>query len=74
MTLRELRPGERGTIRGFALQNPPERLVEMGMLPGVVVEVLRLAPLGDPMDLRLHGYRLSIRLQEASLILVDKLT
>lgn len=74
MTLRELRPGERGTIRGYALQNPPERLVEMGMLPGVIVEVLRLAPLGDPMDLRLHGYRLSIRLKEAGLILVDKLT
>lgn len=71
MTLNELRPGERGTIKGFTRDAPPVRLLEMGMLPGTVVEVLRLAPLGDPMDLRLQGYRLSIRLEEAELILVD---
>ena len=71
MTLKELKPGERGTIIGFAMQAPPARLMEMGMLPGAVVDVVRLAPLGDPMHLKVRGFRLSIRKEEAALIRVD---
>ncbi len=72
MTLKELRSGERGTITGFVEEHAPVRLLEMGLLPGTVVEVLRLAPLGDPMDLRVRGYRLSIRKAEAALINVER--
>ena len=47
------------------------RLFEMGLLPGTHVQVLRRAPLGDPIELRLRNYSLSIRLEEAALIEVE---
>ncbi len=47
------------------------RLLELGLLPGTQVEVVRRAPLGDPLELRLRGYRLSLRAGEASAIEVD---
>lgn len=48
-----------------------KRLIEMGVLPGVVVEVVRFAPLGDPMELRIRGTSLSLRKAEASCIEVQ---
>ncbi len=72
MTLNDLKPGERGTITGIVEGNTPSRLLEMGLLPGTMVEVLRLAPLGDPLDLRVRGYRLSIRRAEAALITIEQ--
>ena len=71
MTLRDLKPGERGTVTGYADANPPERLLEMGLLPGTSVEVVRLAPLGDPVDLKVRGFHLSIRRDEAARIEID---
>ncbi|MBZ0116387.1 MAG: ferrous iron transport protein A [Sandaracinaceae bacterium] len=47
------------------------RLMEMGLLPGTPVAVTRVAPLGDPIVLRLRGYSLSIRRQEAAFVLVE---
>ena len=73
MTLRDLKPGEQGIITGYEQEALPNRLLEMGMLPGERVAVLRLAPLGDPMDLRIRGYRLSLRKEDAALIRVDRL-
>ncbi len=72
MTLRDLRPGEHGVITGFTGDTLPTRLLEMGMLPGESVEVLRLAPFGDPMDLRVRGYRLSVRKEDASQVRIDR--
>ena len=72
MTLKELKPGERATITGYAPAAPPTRLMEMGMLPGAVVEVVRLAPLGDPIDLKVRGYHLSIRKHEADMIRIER--
>ena len=46
------------------------RLLEMGLTPGVEVTVVGTAPLGDPVELELRGYRLSIRRNEASRIVV----
>lgn len=70
MTLAELRPGQRGTVEGYTTPQPPIRLLEMGLLPGTDVEVVRLAPLGDPMDLKVRGYHLSIRGEEARLVII----
>ena len=72
MTLGDLRPGERGTITNILGGGTPLRLMEMGLLPGTAVEVLRLAPLGDPMDVRVRGYRLSLRKAEARLIMIKR--
>jgi ferrous iron transport protein A len=70
VTLDTLRPGDRSTITGYATAAPPARLLEMGLLPGTTVEIVRLAPLGDPMDLRVRGFHLSVRKQDAALLLV----
>jgi Fe2+ transport system protein FeoA len=48
------------------------RLFELGLLPGTRLEVIRRAPLGDPLELSLRGYRLSIRAEEARAIGVER--
>jgi ferrous iron transport protein A len=48
-----------------------QRLMEMGLLEGEEVAVVGVAPLGDPIELRLTGYRLSLRRAEAARILVE---
>ncbi len=50
-----------GGERGFR-----RRLLELGLLPGTQVEIIRVAPLGDPMEISLRGSRLSIRREEAA--------
>ena len=62
--------GAHATVADYAGGDPPGRLLEMGLLPGTPVEVVRLAPLGDPMDLRVRGFHLSVRKQEAARVLV----
>ena len=47
------------------------RLMEMGLLPGTTVEIRRIAPLGDPIELRLRGFSLSIRRSEAERIEIE---
>lgn len=47
------------------------RLLEMGLTPGVELMVLGVAPLGDPLELELRGYRLSIRKSEAARIVIE---
>lgn len=71
VTLDRLVPGQRGTIQ--SINAPPvtlQRLLEMGLLEGEEVEVVTIAPFGDPIDLRIHGFQLSIRKSEASAIQV----
>jgi ferrous iron transport protein A len=47
------------------------RLLEMGLLVGTPVELVRFAPLGDPVEIKVRGYHLTLRKQEAELILVQ---
>lgn len=67
MTLADLRPGESATVQGYAAELPP-RVLELGLLPGTEVTLVRRAPLGDPLDLRVRGFHLSIRASEARLV------
>ena len=71
MTLIDLKPGQRSRIRGWASSSPPGRLLEMGMLPGAEVELIRFAPLGDPIDIKVRGFHLSIRKSEAQLVEIE---
>jgi Fe2+ transport system protein FeoA len=57
-----------GVVVGWAGGAPPPRLLEMGILEGTAIEVVRLAPLGDPIEIELRGYHLSIRKSEAEQI------
>lgn len=73
MTILDLKPGEKARITGWSTDTPPPRLLEMGMLPGSTVELVRFAPLGDPIDLKVRGFHLSIRKSEAGLVDVESL-
>lgn len=70
-TLRDLEPGERGVVVGWAGGAPPIRLLEMGVMEGTEIEVVKLAPLGDPIEVKLRGYHLSLRKQEAEQIEIE---
>jgi ferrous iron transport protein A len=50
------------------------RLMEMGLTPGAEVTVIGVAPLGDPLEIEVRGYRLSLRKSEASRVQVDPMT
>lgn len=69
MTLRELKVGESAIITGVGGDGVlRQHLLDMGLLPGVTVKILRYAPMGDPLELVVRGYTLSLRCAEASLI------
>lgn len=71
-TLVNLEAGRSGTVtRVGGPRAVARRLLEMGVLPGTRVTVVRRAPLGDPLELRLRGYSLSIRASEAREIDVE---
>ncbi len=73
-SLDQLRAGERARIA--AIQGSDalvQRLLEMGLLEGEEVEVVGFAPLGDPLEIRLRDYRLSLRRSEAARIDVQRL-
>jgi len=72
VSLATLQPGERGTIeriRGSS-HAVTQRLLEMGLTRGTEVEIIRFAPLGDPIEISVRGYRLSLRREEAESVLL----
>lgn len=74
LSLRDLAPGQRGKI--VRLERRGElgrRLADMGLVRGARVEVKRIAPLGDPLEVEVRGYRLSLRKTEAAGVLVEPL-
>ena len=73
-TLNHLAPGERGTIEGISASSPGlrRRLLEMGLTRGIVVELIRVAPMDDPIEISVRGYRLSLRREEASSITIKR--
>jgi ferrous iron transport protein A len=69
-----LRTGQRARVESLAGDDSlVQRLLEMGLLEGEEVEILGFAPLGDPMEIRLRDYRLSLRRREAARVLVTPL-
>lgn len=69
MNLAELRAGESGRVARVGGAGPlRRRLMDMGLLPGAAVTVERVAPLGDPLEVGVRGYRLSLRAGEAARI------
>lgn len=71
--LSELQPQERGKIVkvGGGGRGIRRRLLDMGVVPGVVVALQRVAPLGDPVEIRVRGYNLALRKEEAADIQVE---
>jgi ferrous iron transport protein A len=72
MTLAELQPGETGRITKLGALGPlKRRLLDMGVLPGADVRVEKVAPLGDPIEVTIRSYALSLRKSEAQGITVE---
>ena len=72
-TLAEISPGTRCTVRKiFHSRTVTKRLVEMGVRRGTLIEVERVAPLGDPIEIKVKGYHLSLRQEEAKNIHVTE--
>jgi len=72
MNLAQLKPGESGTINAIGAIGPlKRRLMDMGVLPGEEVKVIKVAPMGDPIEIFIKSYNLSLRKKEAEGIAVE---
>ena len=73
MKLSELRAGESGRIEAVGGEGAlRQHFLDMGVIPGAEVTLVKLAPMGDPMELRIHGYELTLRLADAEKIDITK--
>ena len=74
MTLKELAIGKSAVIRTVGASGAlRQHFLDMGMIPGAEVTVVKFAPMGDPMELQVHGYELTLRLAEAEQIEVEEI-
>lgn len=75
LKLADLKPGEKGRVTGIGRGSLDyrQRLMSMGLTPGVAFEITRVAPLGDPVEIRVRGFAMSLRRDEAALLSVEKL-
>lgn len=72
MCLSEVKKGQKCRIKSInAREKLLNKLLDMGFIQGAVVDVVREAPLYDPMELRIHNYLISLRKSEAALIEVE---
>jgi ferrous iron transport protein A len=71
--LSELRSGMKARILSFEDNDLFLKLMEMGCVPGEIIKVEKIAPLGDPISIIVAGYNLSLRLDEAENIFVEQL-
>ena len=71
MKLNELKPGRSAVIEEVGGEGAlRQHFLDMGVIPGTEVTVIKLAPMGDPMELRIHGYELTLRLADAEKICI----
>jgi ferrous iron transport protein A len=74
MGLKDLKPGERAEVIGYEGKDPIYRnkLLTMGLTKGVEIKLLKVAPLGDPVEILVRGYSLSLRKAEADILQVRR--
>jgi len=71
-TLKEIKPGETARVAKINGEGPiKRRIMEMGITKGVEVHVRKVAPLGDPVEVTVRGYELSLRKADAEMIEVE---
>lgn len=71
-SLSNLQPGERGVVTKVSGSGPiHRRIIDMGIVPGTTLKVEKFAPLGDPMEIKVKGFNLSLRKMEADTIQVE---
>ena len=75
MTLAELARGESRTVLSVRGENMiTRRLMEMGVIPGVAVRMVKSAPFGDPLEINVRGYSLALRRNEAESVELEQVT
>jgi ferrous iron transport protein A len=72
MTLKEINPGESCIIKNIHTNNLRKRIIDMGLISGTRIFVKKIAPLGDPMEIVVRGYVLTLRKAEAKTIEVER--
>ena len=74
MNIRDLVVGDAGKVAGFEEggRSYRKKLLAMGLTPGTSFQVTRVAPLGDPVEIAVRGFRLSLRKDEAAAVRVEK--
>jgi len=72
--IKDLKVGEKAEIRGYSggAKRYRHKLLSMGLTPGAVLELVRVAPLGDPIQVLVRGFVLSLRKSEASVLQLEK--
>ncbi|MBQ9662716.1 MAG: ferrous iron transport protein B [Oscillospiraceae bacterium] len=74
MTVADLKPGQHARVSEVGGEGAlRQHFLDMGVIPGAALTMVKLAPLGDPLELRIHGYELTLRLADAARISVDPL-
>lgn len=73
--LKDLSIGEKGRVTGFNKQGRAyrKRLLAMGLTPGTEFSIVRFAPLGDPVEITLRGFSLTLRKNEADILSIEKI-
>lgn len=73
--LKELSPGSQARVAGYAKSDRTyrDKLLAMGLTKGTRFTVIRIAPLGDPVEIELRGFKLSLRKHEAETLLVERI-
>jgi ferrous iron transport protein A len=71
--LSDIKPGTKAIIRSFTENELYVKLMEMGCVPGEMIQVENIAPFKDPISVLVSGYRLSLRLEEADNIVVEEI-
>lgn len=73
-TLRDMQVGETGTVAGYAkgARAYREKLLAMGLTRGTVFNVVRIAPMGDPVEINVRGFALTLRKDEAATLMVER--
>ncbi len=69
----DLKKGDYATIDRIIDNNLKLKLMEMGCIPGEIIKLTQIAPLGDPIAIEVQGYKLSLRLSEAGSIRIKKI-
>jgi ferrous iron transport protein B len=73
MTLKELEIGQSAVIETVGGEGAlRQHFLDMGVIPGAQVTLIKFAPMGDPMELRIHGYELTLRLADAEKITIQQ--
>ena len=73
MTLADLAKGESRTVVSVHGEDAiTRRLMEMGLIPGVAVRMVKSAPFGDPLEIKVRGYSLALRRSEAESVVLEK--